>query len=323
VQKTEEARHTVESECSDVTVPALEPILPLSFDSLDTIIHRYRFIEIQISRAISPQINQELIDHDDGIEGIIIERSIMLRSLGRCVGGLPSYYNVYIQKDIQNCSFRSDVELTTGLDVFHCFCDKLKPTKFTVGLSTISLGGHTGGSNMLYILRGETRTNNVLMSYNKLVLGLQTSRMPVNPMTLVGPKTFGAKIENRMKLGRKLKFSLAIGLCVGTGQGIKKTQNANSFQGDIIKKIDKSNTLTLTGSLMRLGNETTTRVGVGHQQNVTPETTLTTRIKYVNKESGTFNVKLASLDYPELVWGLLIHVIGAILVLLRSHIEVY
>merc|ERR1719335_2058413 len=78
-QKMEEARNVREGLGPDAALQAPEPHLHPSFDSLETILHRYRHIESQSGWIMYPQIAhpRKILDHDDGVDGLIIERSLM------------------------------------------------------------------------------------------------------------------------------------------------------------------------------------------------------------------------------------------------------
>merc|ERR1712057_10390 len=112
--------------------------------------------------------------------------------------------------------------------------------------------------------------------------------MPDHPLSLKGPGAFGVKVENRIRLGQELKTSFAIGLCKGRAS-VGNSQSAKSFQGNIKKKINKSNRISAQGSIMWLGNNRTIQLELSHQQSITPETTLTTRMQYSNKGPGVIN----------------------------------
>jgi hypothetical protein len=108
-QKSEEARRTRVNASSEVALLAPEPHLPPSFDSLETIIHRYNYIENQDGWIIHPQFSHpnKILDHDDGLEGFAVERSGVLRPPRAYVGGLPFYCCGIIKQaaDKKNPSF--------------------------------------------------------------------------------------------------------------------------------------------------------------------------------------------------------------------------
>ena len=246
-QRAEEARQAAEGAGSDASVLAPEPPLPPSFDPTETVLHRYRYIENQAGWIMRPQVQQQTVDHDDGIEGVIVERNMMLRPRGQHVGGVPFYCNAIMQKDKSASTFQGEAEATVGLDLVPGLGEAalLERTKLTSGLAALTLGGQTGGSDMLYVLRSETRTKGILRERNKLVLGLQMSKMSEGLMPLKGPWTYGAKVEDRIKLGEGMKASVGFGLCSARSGAMR--QSAKSLQAEIKRKTDKNSQTSAQG----------------------------------------------------------------------------
>jgi hypothetical protein len=187
-QKAEEARLADEGLGNDMAMPAPEPHLPPSFDSPQTILHRYRYTQDQHEWIIYPQFSPpgRVLEHDDGIDGLIVERSMMLRSPRQYVGGLPFYCNAIIKQDKKTRAFQSELQLTSGLNMLPLIGDKMETTKLTLTLNAISVAAQSNENDMLYVLGAETKTKKVLGPYHKLILGLQTSLMPAQPVSLGG-----------------------------------------------------------------------------------------------------------------------------------------
>merc|ERR1712070_376342 len=113
--------------------------------------------------------------------------------------------------------------------------------------------------------------------------------MPAHPLSLEGPGGFGAKIENRVRMGTRLKSSFSIGIYNGRASG-NNSQCAKKIQADLKRKINKSNAIVLQGSVMWFGNNRFTQLGLGHQHSITNGTFLSSKIQYADKENGTINL---------------------------------
>eukprot|EP00747_Dinoflagellata_sp_TGD_P154432 gnl/TRDRNA2_/TRDRNA2_177500_c5_seq1.p1 gnl/TRDRNA2_/TRDRNA2_177500_c5~~gnl/TRDRNA2_/TRDRNA2_177500_c5_seq1.p1 ORF type:complete len:692 (+),score=-10.59 gnl/TRDRNA2_/TRDRNA2_177500_c5_seq1:44-2119(+) len=169
--KAEEARHARENTHSEVALLAREPHLPPSFDSLETIIHRFLYLENQNGWIIQPQFAHpnKILDHDDGFEGFAIERSGVMRPPHTYVGGLPFYCSAIVKQasDKKIQVLQGDLQLTTGLDVLPTVGKIFETTKLTSGLNIISLAAQTRGNDVLYVLGAETKTKKKKKNKNK------------------------------------------------------------------------------------------------------------------------------------------------------------
>jgi hypothetical protein len=314
-RKAEEARHAHENAGSEVALLAREPHLPPSFDSLETIIHRYLYLENQNGWIIQPQFAHpnKILDHDDGLEGFAAERSGVMRPPHTYVGGLPFYCSAIIKQgsDKKIQVLQGDFQLTTGLDVLPMVGEFFESTKLTSALNIISLAAQTRGNDVLYVLGAETKTKKKTGFCNKLILGAQASLMAKSPLSLDGPSSIGAKIENRIKLRPRLKASFSAGLCHGYVSG-GISPGAKKIQFDLKRKINNSNTISLQGSTMWLGNNRSSSIRIGYQQNITPGTFLSSMIQYSDKEHGVIDLKLRSHDHLEISFGLLAPLLGSL-----------
>merc|ERR1712224_339248 len=135
--------------------------------------------------------------------------------------GLPASCQFVIQKDKQNGTFQAEMEMTTGLDMLPMLGENLEKVMFNTGLEAHRIGS-IGGNDMLYILKSEIRKREALHSRNKVVLGLQVSKMSEGLFPDKGPWSYGTKIENRIKLDEALKASLGLGLCQSCTPGVQK-----------------------------------------------------------------------------------------------------
>merc|ERR1711959_648932 len=89
-----------------------------------------------------------------------------------------------------------------------------------------------------------------------------------------------------------------MGLCNGRASG------GNSQSGK--KKINNFNSVTAEGSVLWLANNRIIKLEVGHQQNITPETILSSKLQYSDKENGSINIRIRSHDHLEITFCLLI-----------------
>jgi hypothetical protein len=294
---------------SNFFVMAPEPPLPLSFEHREIDLHRYRYLENRAGWLTRPQINHQANELEDEIEGVIAERSIMLRPMGECIGGLPCHCYAIMSKGKNSGSFHGEVELTAGMDFLPTYNHRLETTTLTVNFQTLTIAP-TGESDMLYILRGETHTKTTFPPRQNYVIGILVSRMSQVGIQLEGPWAFGGKVEYRVRPSDGLK------VVIGFGKGLThfsqkmstphSNQEAKALRLEVKKKIKKSQAFTSQTFLGWFENTRIVQFTVAHQLNLTQETHCTTKFQYTNKgdTNCTFGTKITSHDKPELAVAL-------------------
>lgn len=214
--KAEEAKMT-EEDAGNVAITAPEPPLPPSFDPSETVLHRYRYLESNSGWIVRPILQQQTVDHDDGIDGVALERSLMTRSRGQFLGGVPTFVMAQVQKDKQNMNLQSELEgswtrenlpLIGGVSLPGVlgFVDR---TVNTAAVQVQSLGGQ---GDYLWTVRNEARVYQAVTEKNKLIFGtMVTSLTDGRPFKKDNAWTIGFKVEDRLKIAKGIKGSLAWG----------------------------------------------------------------------------------------------------------------
>jgi hypothetical protein len=310
--KRDRARLKAEGVNSDPVVLAPAPILPPSFDSSNATLHRYRYSENQAGWIVRPRPADPnfIVDHDDGIVSVNVVRSLMARAMGKCVGGLPLYLRAEIPKDNSSNVFQGEASFTTGLDLLPIFGHKLETTKLTTSFAVNA--SDSSFSDTLFILRCESLSKNLPRINNKILFGLQISRIPEGILRFNGSSTYGAKIENRVKLTREYKASISLGVLFAPTPG-GGNQSLKSIIGEIKKKIEKHTSLRVQGSLKLSRRLRDTTFMIEHQKNLSPKTTLNTRISCENLREGSVRLRVLSLDHPELALSLLVPLVAVLM----------
>lgn len=89
-----------------------EPPLTASFDEVPEHAHRYRDVEDAGSWITRPFIEPTPLDHDDGIDGVQAERSLMLRRRSALIDGVPCRVFGQFQKDKDKTTVHAEAEAT-------------------------------------------------------------------------------------------------------------------------------------------------------------------------------------------------------------------
>merc|ERR1711904_335796 len=109
-----------------------------------------------------------------------------------------------------------------------------------------------------------------------------------------------------------------MGFCRGHASG-GNHQTGKKIHFDLEKKANGFRTLYFQGSIVWLGNTRFLQLGAGHQQNITSETTLSSKIQYSDKEDSSINLKIRTHDHLEIAFGLLVPVLGSIWTRICTH----
>ncbi|CAK9141820.1 unnamed protein product [Ilex paraguariensis] len=162
--------------------------VPPSFDS-DCPLHRYRCLVTNDQWLARPVLDPHGWDHDVGFDGINLETAIQIRKKGfASVTGQMS-------KDKENFSIQSECAAA--------FTDLRGPT-YSVGLDAQS-----SGKELICTVRSGTQLRN--LKNNLTECGIS--------VTSFGDKYYvGAKLEDSITIGKRLKFVMNAGRMGGAGQ---------------------------------------------------------------------------------------------------------
>nr|XP_023905715.1 translocase of chloroplast 90, chloroplastic isoform X2 [Quercus suber] len=162
--------------------------VPPSFDS-DCLVHRYRCLVTGDQWLVRPVLDPQGWDHDVGFDGISLESALELnRNVFASVTGQMS-------KDKQDFSIQSECGAA--------YTDPKGPT-YSVGLDVQS-----SGKDMIYTVHSNTKLRNLKHSVADCGLSL----------TSFGNNCYvGAKLEDTITVGNRLKFMVNAGRMGGSGQ---------------------------------------------------------------------------------------------------------
>ena len=162
--------------------------VPPSFDS-DCLVHRYRCLVTGDQWLVRPVLDPQGWDHDVGFDGISLESALELnRNVFASVTGQMS-------KDKHDFSIQSECGAA--------YTDPKGPT-YSVGLDVQS-----SGKDMIYTVHSNTKLRN--LKHNVADCGLS--------LTSFGNNCYvGAKLEDTITVGNRLKFMVNAGRMGGSGQ---------------------------------------------------------------------------------------------------------
>ncbi|EIE27818.1 hypothetical protein COCSUDRAFT_26914 [Coccomyxa subellipsoidea C-169] len=278
---------------AQVSIPAPDPPLPPTFDA-DVSTHRYRFLEQPGGWLARPFVEPTGLDHDDGIDGLSTERSIVLRRKGQHVGGIPLFAMAQMQKDKNQQMLNADVEAS----VYHT--SRL--------VSTAALDLMTTQRDLIYTARAETRLK--IHPKDKAALGITVARL--------GPVAVGLKAENRLKLHKKAKLVSTLGrMTCKTRMG---RENATAGQAELKLRLgdDQRSQIVAGTSFMNFRNDMAIAGNLAAQFSPTPETQVVSRCSLNSKSAGSVSMRVTSHDYPQLGYSLLVPIASALINRLRG-----
>jgi Toc86/159 family protein import component len=162
--------------------------VPPSFDS-DCLVHRYRCLVTGDQWLVRPVLDPQGFDHDVGFDGISLETALEInRNAFASVTGQMS-------KDKQDFSIQTECAAAYTVP---------KGPTYSVGLDVQS-----SGKDMIYTVRSNTKLRN--LKHNIADCGLS--------LTSFGNNSYvGAKLEDTITVGNRLKFVVNAGRMGGSGQ---------------------------------------------------------------------------------------------------------
>ena len=175
-----------EASPEDVSLPDMA--IPPSFDS-DSAVHRYRGLLTSDQWLVRPTLDPQGWDHDVGFDGVSVETA---KTIGKDV--FASILG-QVSKDKQGFSIQSE-----------CAASYSGPGNATY---SVGLDVQSTGKDLMYTLHSNTKLKNLW--HNTADYGVS--------LTSFGNKYyFGAKIEDTVSIGKRLKFMANAGRMGGQGQ---------------------------------------------------------------------------------------------------------
>ncbi|KAF2310582.1 hypothetical protein GH714_014918 [Hevea brasiliensis] len=163
-------------------------VVPPTFDS-DCPVHRYRCLATSDKWLMRPVLDPQGWDHDVGFDGINLETAMEIkRNIYASIAGQMS-------KDKQNFSIQSECAAA--------YTDSRGPT-YSVGIDVQS-----AGKDLIYTVHSNTKLRTLKYHMPDCAVSL----------TSFGKKYYvGAKIEDNILIGKRLKFVMNAGQMRGPGQ---------------------------------------------------------------------------------------------------------
>lgn len=264
-----------------VAVPMPDMAMPLAFDS-DNPTYRYRYYETADQWLVRPVLDTHGWDHDIGYDGVNVEKMLVIGNK------VPASISGQITKDKKEAN--GQLECAASLKHGE---HKVTQTGFDV---------QTVGKGLAYTLRGETRFSN--FKRNKTTGGLALTYLGDTLVT-------GMKLEDKIMIGKRLKFAVNGGVMTGGGH--------KAYGGSLEATLrDKDypigQTLSTLGiSIMNwhgdfaIGGNLQTQFGIGRKMMIV------TRANLNNKGSGQISVRTSSSEQLQLALIGIIPVIRALI----------
>ena len=301
--KREEAR--VEGAGAAVPLYADDPPLAPTFDP-PAAPHRYRTLDAQGAWITRPFVEPTALDHDDGIDGVQAEKNFMLRRRGAALDGVPARAFGLVQKDRSKCSVQAEAEAS----LHHGGADG--------PVTSVGVDAFTHQRDVVYTARCESRAS--LGARARGAVAVSASRLVDGggaPTT--GPIALGAKLEQRVALGRDLEAGATVGaMTTKTRVGGRETATAGNAEVKLAPGGAGRAQLVAGGSFMRFRKDLALGGNLGAQWYATPETTVASKATLNNKGAGGLTLRVTSHDVPALGLSLLVPVLGSIIARIRG-----
>ncbi|CAD7697303.1 unnamed protein product [Ostreobium quekettii] len=289
-----------EAHPSQVPVVGQKMDLNPSFDH-DVNTHRYNATDFVGGWSVRPIISQQdaTYDHDEGIEMFQVAREGVVRPKGQHTGGLPG--SMIIQASKQ----KGPLSLTMESSIS---CHSSKNIISTAGCIIHPAGGE---GELVYTPSLDVRVK--MHPKDKVSVGVMATRLSEDGWPHKGQLSWGAKVENKLKLRDGLKVNMAAG-------GMTAKVPGSQFRGDSYRdqaygaNID----VKIAGGKGEYDPSFMFGAGVSNQKRgsviktgysgqasaevaVSPETMLNGSINMNASGTGTLSLRAASHDKP--VWG--------------------
>ncbi|XP_010258574.1 PREDICTED: translocase of chloroplast 90, chloroplastic [Nelumbo nucifera] len=255
-------------EASPEAVPLPDITVPPSFDS-DCPVHRYRSLVASDRWVVRPVMDPQGWDHDVGFDGINLETDVEIRrNLHASVVGQMSWD-------------KRDFGILT-----ECSASYIEPQGPIV---CAGLDVQTRGRDLVCTLHGDTKLSN--LKHNMTGCGVS--------VTSTGKNYFvGAKIEDTISIGKRVKLLLNIGRMGGLGQVAYGGSFQTTLRGkDYPVRNDK---ISLTMTVLSLNKETV--FGGSVQSDFRPGrcTRMSVNANLNSQKMGQVSIKTSSSEHMEI-----------------------
>jgi hypothetical protein len=272
--------------------------------------NRYLSMDAPGGWVAQPFVEPNSVDHDDGVEGMTVARTGVVRPTGllqrskQYLGGVPAHIQAQVHKDKTTCSVMGEAEAS----VYH--------TRKIV--STTGVDFQTVGPDHLWSVRGETRAKGLPLN-NRVAMGLLAARLvDGGGKPTKGPVVMGAKLEDRLRIRRGLKAVVSAGVMRANTRTGKEMAIAGNARLAGLHGLDQSTVLMLEASLMKFRNDLAIGGNISAQTNVTPQTQVSGRANLNSKNTGQVSVRVTSHDKGELAYAFALPLLGVLVRKIRG-----
>ncbi|XP_021277286.1 translocase of chloroplast 90, chloroplastic isoform X2 [Herrania umbratica] len=253
---------------SPEAVPLPDMAVPPSFDS-DCPVHRYRCLVTNEQWLTRPVLDPHGWDHDVGFDGINLETALEVKkNVFASIAGQMS-------KDKHDFSIQSECAAA--------YVDPVGPT-YSVGLDLQSTG-----KDLMYTVQSNAKLRS--LKHNVTDCGVS--------LTSFGNKYYvGAKLEDSILVGKRMKFVLNAGRMEGSGQAAYGGSFEATFRGRDYPVRNDSVSLTMTA----LSSNKETVLGGGFQSEFRPMRGMRLSVSgNINSQKmGQVCVKMGSSEHVEI-----------------------
>ncbi|CAI9100867.1 OLC1v1038052C1 [Oldenlandia corymbosa var. corymbosa] len=266
---------------------APEPVLlpdmavPPSFDS-DNPVHRYRCLVTDDQWLARPVLDPNGWDHDVGFDGINLETAVEIRkNVFTCVTGQMS-------KDKQDFSVQSECAAA--------FMDPKGPTY------SVAIDAQSGGKELMCTVHSNIKLRN--LKYNLTDCGVCVT-------SFGNQKFFGAKIEDSILIGKRMKLSVNAGQMRGGGQVAYGGSLEATLRGRDYPVRNEKVSFTMT--FLSLDKDTVFGANLQSDFRLRRDTKMSVNANINTRRMGQVSIKTASSECMEIAIIAAVSVIGTLL----------
>lgn len=286
-----------------VAIPADELPLQPTFDP-ELGYNRYFYMPSGNGWVAQPHVEDNGVEHDDGVEGITIQLEDVVRAPKRHLGGAPGHFHAQLHADKTTTSAISEVSAS----VHH--------SKRVV--STGGIDFQTVANDHLWVVRAETRVKG-LPGGSRIATGLTASRLvDGGGFPTKGPVVYGVKLEDRIRIRRNMKAVVSGGVMTARTRAGKEVGFAGNAKLSSSHGLDDSTVVLVETSLMKFRNDLMIGGNASVQTNPTPQTQVSGRINLNTKGTGGITLRVTSHDKKELAYSFAAPVIGLVITKIRN-----
>ncbi|KAK8602121.1 hypothetical protein V6N12_051939 [Hibiscus sabdariffa] len=264
----EDVDDNTDTKVAPEAVPLPDMAVPPSFDS-DCPVHRYRCLVTNDLWLARPVLDPHGWDHDVGFDGINLETALEVKK--NVFASIAGQMN----KDKRDFSIQSECAVA--------YADPVGPT-YSLGLDLQSTG-----KDLMYIVHSNAKLQSLKHNFTDCGITVTSFR---------NKYYVGAKLEDTILVGKRMKFVMNTGLIEGSGQVACGGSFEASFRGrDYPVRNDH---LSLTMTALSFKKETV--LGGGFQSEFRPIRGMRLAINgNINSQKmGQVSVKMSSSDHVEI-----------------------